>query len=199
MKKFGALKLTLIGILGFAIGAVFFFPWNAVCDYVMAKGLSVAAENGIYGTVQDNYTEGFLDREFVYRGVQADFPVFRLTSREIHVNPAVFSTIFKAAPTASLTFGRGEITPVTRQKLEWNSGAANVSVKSGIMSVRDIEFTGKFSARGFVEFSAETGKISRANLTLKVPEDMDRAIQMLGTTGMLPVSKIRSGEWKVEK
>ena len=199
MKKLSAWKLTLLGIAGFALGAVLFLPWDALCGYVMSKGLSVAAENGIYGVVQDNYTEGLLDKEFIYRGVQADFPVFRFSSREIRVNPAVISTIFKAAPTASLTFGRGEIVPVTRQKLEWNSGSANVSLKGGVISVSDIEFAGKFSARGFVDISAETGKISRANLTLKVPEDLDRAMKMLGTSGMLPVSKLRAGEWKVEK
>jgi len=192
-------KYVLAGLAGLAAGIILFAPWDSLADYAVARGLARAAENGIYGVVREVGTEGLIDKEFVCRGLQLDFPVFRVAADDMSVNPAVLHALFTGRPEASVTFGRGELVPVTRQKLEWNSGSASVSVRNGVVSLSDIEFTGKFSARGFLDFSTETNRITRANLTVKVPEDMDRALQMLGGSGMLPISKVRAGEWKVER
>ena len=192
-------KPILAALAGLAAGTFLFLPWNQLADYAVVRGLDRAAQNGIYGVVRETGTEGFFDRQLVCRGVQLDFPVFRFTAREVSVDPALLSTLLSRTPAASVTFGRGELTPVTRQKLEWNSGTADVSVKNGVVSLSNIEFTGKFSARGFLDFSLESKRIARANLTVKVPEDLDRALQMLAGGGVLPLSKIRAGEWKVSR
>lgn len=50
-----------------------------------------------------------------------------------------------------------------------------------------------------MDFSTETGKISRAKMVLKVPVEMDRALQMVQAGGLLPLSQTAPGEWKVER
>ena len=199
MRFLKAWKPLLIGLAGFIAGIFLFLPWDSFADYAVVRGLERAAENGIYGVVRETDTEGFFNRVFVCRDIQLDFPVFRFVAREMSVDPAMLGTLLSRTPAASVSFGRGELTPVTRQKLEWNSGYADVSVKNGVVSLSNIEFTGKFSAHGFLDFSTESRRIMRANLTVKVPEDMDRALQMLGSGGVLPLSKIRAGEWKVSR
>lgn len=199
MKLVNSLKLVLIAVVGFIIGVLIFFPWQSLGDYIMSRGLAVAAENGIYASVEDSYTEGVIDKVIVYRRVTADFPVFRLSAGEISINPAFISSLLTGKLSCSIKLGRGEIMPVTRQKLEWSSGSASISVEKEIISVRDIEFLGKFSARGFFEISTQTGRIARANMVLHIPQEMDRAFEMLGKSGMVPVNKVKSGEWKVER
>ncbi len=199
MKIITSLKLASIATLGFILGIVLFFPWQSIGDYVMSRGLAVAAENGIYATVEGCDAEGLIDKEFVYQSITADFPVFRFSVGEIRVNPAFISSILSRKFSCSVKLGRGEIMPVTRQKLEWTSASAAIFVEKEFISVRDIAFFGNFSARGFFEISRETGQILRANMVLHLPEDMDRAFEMLSRSGMVPLTKIKTGEWKVER
>ncbi len=199
MKFKHYLRLALYTLLGFLLAGFLFFPWDAIGDCLMARGLAVAAKNGIYAAVGSNFTQGIADKEFVYQKVTADFPVFRFSASQMTVNPEILRTLVAAKPSCTIEFGRGEIIPVTRQKLEWVSGAAEISVSNGIISVSEIDFKGKLSANGFLEISMETGRMSRANMTLKVPTEMDRALEMLGGSGVMPITKIKAGEWKVER
>lgn len=199
MKPLSAWKSILTGITGFLLGLWLFFPWNALCDYSAAAGLRLAAENGIYASIQSNTTDGIFNKAFVYNGIQADFPVFRAFVRELRVEPSVISSLSSGELKCAVTFGRGELVPVTRQKLEWQSGGATITLGKDSAAVSDIDVKGKFSASGFIEISKATGKLSRAALTLKIPPEMDRAMQLLGTSGMIPVRKIGDGEWMVER
>lgn len=52
MKAIKNWKILLIGLAGFSVGIILFMPWNALNDYIMAKGLERAAENGIYASVR---------------------------------------------------------------------------------------------------------------------------------------------------
>ena len=198
MKSIKTLKTLLIGLAGFVLGAILFMPWNAVNDYIMAKGLERAAENGIYASVRSCETDGLFDKQFIYRGITADFPVFRFVTSDITVDPYILKTL-ASSPSSTVEIGRGYILPVTRQKLEWTSGTAKISVSGTTISATEINFTGKFSVAGFMDFSTDTGKISRAKMTLKVPAELDRALQMVQAGGLLPLSQTGPGEWKVER
>jgi len=190
-------KAIIAIIIGLLTGAVIFFPWQELSSLAMAKGFDVAAKNGIYASVRGNSCEGVLDKSFVYNGLTIDFPLFRFYTNELRVDPEMISSLLHHDARASIEFGSGEITPVTRQKLEWNGGSANVTAGSDSISVSDIDIRGKVSASGYVEISRASGRMSHARLTLKVPSEMDRAMQMLGSSGMFSVSKIKDGEWRI--
>ncbi|MCE5202224.1 MAG: hypothetical protein LLF78_06915 [Synergistaceae bacterium] len=199
MKPFRRSILILCGILGFFVGLLIFLPFDAVCDYLMVKVLGRAAENGIYASVQYHSAEGIFNKEFVCRGIQADFPVFRFSSSEVRIAPSFIRSLLSGSRICTVSTGRGDMVSVMRQKLEWTEGKADVAVDDDKVSISNIELNGNFSVRGFIEFSAATGVMEHANLMIKVPGEMDRALQMLGSGGMIPISRIKEGEWKVEK
>ncbi|MCC8177647.1 MAG: hypothetical protein LIO38_00805, partial [Cloacibacillus sp.] len=87
----------------------------------------------------------------------------------------------------------------TRQALEWNGGTADISLTPQSLMVENIAFTGKTSVTGFAELSRETGKLTRAKMLLKVPAELDRALEMAGKMGMVPLTKVKSGEWRIER
>ena len=192
-------KLALSGILGLILGIQLFFPWGAVGDYIMAKTIAGAAENGIYATVQKSFARGILDKELIYLGLQADFPVFRADIKEVAVDPLLLHSIVTATPSCSVTLGRGTIKPVTGRELEWKSGTAYVSAGKTTVYIKDIELKGDFSAEGFMEISRENGTIVHAKLAIKVPEEMDRPLQMLSAAGIIRASRVKTGEWKIER
>lgn len=199
MRRSSVVKIALSCLAGLAVGMLVFFPWRSVGDYAAAKGLATAASNGVYASIQSYSSDGLFDKQFMYRGVIADFPVFRFSAGDVVVDPLMLRSILKFTPTCTVKLGKGEIIPLTRQKLAWKSGSMNVALGKDTVSITEIWLTGDFSARGFLEVSKETGKIARANLTLKVPADMDRALEIFGSNGILPLTKIRDGEWKVER
>jgi hypothetical protein len=194
LKNWKAIAAVIAGLL---IGTVLFFPWKELSSMVLAEGFDVAAKNGIYASVKESSCEGILDKNFVYNGLTIDFPLFRFYTSELSVDPGMISSLLHHDVRAAVNLGRGEITPVTRQKLEWTEGSVNVTAGRDSVSVSDIDIRGKVSVSGYMEISRANGKISHARLTLKVPAEMDRAIQMLGSSGMFSVSKIKDGEWRI--
>lgn len=199
MIRSKALKYAAYLIAGLFLGFFLFFPWNSLCDYCMTMGLGNLSANGIYGVVRSNECQGMFDKIFTYKGISVDFPAFRVTIREIQLDPSVLKTIFTISPSCRITLGRGNFTPVTRQKVQWNSGEAKVRLKNGVLYIEEIQFLGDFAASGAISFSAQNHNIVNANLTVKLPAEMDRPMQLIAGSGVLPITKISSGEWRIRK
>ncbi|MEG1912637.1 MAG: type II secretion system protein GspN [Cloacibacillus sp.] len=195
----GVIKKILAVVAGLLAALLLFFPWDTLASFVFAAGARVAAENGIYATAASSETSGIFSKSFTYGGLKADFPVFRVTTRELTVTPNIISSVFSATKSCSISTGKGSIIPVTRQAMEWNSGAADISVTAESIIIQNIAFTGKTSISGFVEISRATSKMTRAKVLLKVPQELDRMLNIVGMTGMLPLSRIKDGEWRIER
>ena len=190
---------ALVLTAGIIMGLLLFFPWNNASETLLSVASRVMADNGIFVTVKDSEVSGVFSKNFTYRGINADFPVFRITLREATLTPSIISSLFSGKRSCHITVGRGSLVPVTRQPLEWNSGEAELTLTQEGLLLEDISFTGKTSITGFMEISRVTMKIARAKLLLKVQPELDRVLEMISRTGMLPLSKIKNGEWRIER
>ena len=197
MRK--VLRNTAVTVLGLLCGLLAFFPWQPLAGTAASTAASVAAENGIFLTVAGSEVSGLFSKSFTYRGVNADFPVFRFSAGEISITPAILSSLFSPTKSCRLAMGRGSVVPVTRQAFEWNGGTADVSLTPQSLMIENIAFTGKTAVTGFAELSRETGKLTRAKMLIKVPAELDRALEMAGKMGMAPLTKVKSGEWRIER
>ncbi|MDD7648590.1 type II secretion system protein GspN [Cloacibacillus porcorum] len=197
------MKKTLRGaaavIAGLFCGLLVFFPWSSLAGTSASMAMSAAAENGIFLTVASSGVSGLFSKSFIYNGVNADFPVFRFSAGEVTFTPSIISSLFSQTKSCRLEMGRGSLVPVTRQALEWNGGTADISLTPQSLMIENIAFTGKTSVTGFAELSRETGKLTRAKMLLKVPAELDRALEMAGKMGMVPLTKVKSGEWRIER
>jgi len=199
MNHLRILKLTLSGIAGFLIGIILFFPWGSAGDSIIAKALAVAAENGIYATVGKNLVRGTVDKELVCLGIQAELPVLRLYIKEASANPMLLRSIFTAVPSFTVMFEKSTVKPFAGKELECRSGTAVVSLDGGTAYIKDIKLDGDFSVKGFIELSTETGIIRSAKLMIRIPEEMDKTLQMLSSAGIVHAVRVRPGEWDVER
>ena len=197
MRK--ALRNTALTLLGLFCGLLIFFPWQPLAESAASMAASVAAENGIFLTAAASEVSGLFSKSFTYRGVNADFPVFRFSTGEITLTPAILSSLFSPAKSCRLVMGRGSVVPVTRQAFEWNGGTADISLTPQSLMIENIAFTGKTAVTGFAELSRETGKLTRAKMLIKVPAELDRALEMAGKMGMAPLTKVKGGEWRIER
>ncbi len=197
MKK--NLLRAAAALAGLIIGIAIFFPWNALGSSLFAFAAKEAASRGVYVTASSSEVSGLFKKNFSYKGVNADLPVARASLRDVSVEPDILSSLLSGEKSAQLTFGRGSLVPVTRQPIEWNSGSASVRVTENTVIVEDISFTGPTSVSGSAEISPSAMRLVRARLLVKAPPELDRMFEMLRMTNMLPLKKIKEGEWRIER
>lgn len=197
MKK--NLLRAAAALAGLIIGIAIFFPWDALGSSLFAFAAKEAASRGVYVTASSSEVSGLFKKNFSYKGVNADLPVARASLREVSVEPDILSSLLSGEKSARLTFGRGSLVPVTRQPVEWNSGSASVRVTENTIIVEDISFTGPTSVSGSAEISPSAMRLVRARLLVKTPPELDRMFEMLRMTNMLPLKKVKEGEWRIER
>ncbi|WP_294194003.1 type II secretion system protein GspN [uncultured Cloacibacillus sp.] len=197
MKK--NLLRAAAALAGLIIGIAIFFPWDALGSSLFAFAAKEAASRGVYVTASSSEVSGLFKKNFSYKGVNADLPVARASLREVSVEPDILSSLLSGEKSARLTFGRGSLVPVTRQPVEWNSGSASVRVTENTIIVEDISFTGPTSVSGSAEISPSAMRLVRARLLVKAPPELDRMFEMLRMTNMLPLKKVKEGEWRIER
>ena len=197
MKK--NLLRAAAALAGLIIGIAIFFPWDALGSSLFAFAAKEAASRGVYVTASSSEVSGLFKKNFAYKGVNADLPVARASLREVSVEPDILSSLLSGEKSARLTFGRGSLVPVTRQPVEWNSGSASVRVTENTIIVEDISFTGPTSVSGSAEISPSAMRLVRARLLVKTPPELDRMFEMLRMTNMLPLKKVKEGEWRIER
>ena len=197
MKK--NLLRAAAAIAGLIIGIVIFFPWDALAPALFAFAAREAASRGVYITASSSETSGLVKKNFSYKGVNADLPVARARLSELSVEPDILSSLLSGEKSARLTFGRGSIVPVTRQPLEWNSGSAELRVTRDSVIVENISFTGPAAISGSAEISTSAMRLVRARLLVKAPPELDRMFEMLRMAKILPLEKIKEGEWRITR
>lgn len=197
MKK--NLLRAAAALAGLIIGIAIFFPWDALGSSLFAFAAKEAASRGVYVTASSSEVSGLFKKNFSYKGVNADLPVARASLRDVSVEPDILSSLLSGEKSAQLTFGRGSLVPVTRQPIEWNSGSASVRVTENTIIVEDISFTGPTSVSGSAEISPSAMRLVRARLLVKAPPELDRMFEMLRMTNMLPLKKVKEGEWRIER
>ncbi len=113
-------------------------------------------------------------------------PAVSITVNEARVDPMILKSLISASKTGTLSFGSGEITTLTRQKLKMDLGKANISSDGETLYLDDLTLDGDVSAKGSINISTDTGKIVAADMTASFPHEFDRALQMLSNMQVLP-------------
>lgn len=186
-------------LAGLITGIIIFFPWDTLASSLFAFAAKEAAPRGVYLAASSSETSGIFEKTFIFRGVTADLPVARASLREVGVAPDIPASLLSGEKRARLTFGRGSVVPVTRQTIEWNSGSAGVRVTADRVIIEDVSFTGPTSVSGSAEISISAMRFERARLLVKAPPELDRMFEMLRMTNMLPLKKVKEGEWRIER
>ncbi len=126
-------------------------------------------------------------------------PAVSITVNEARVDPMILKSLISASKTGTLSFGSGEITTLTRQKLKMDLRKANISSDGETLYLDDLTLDDDVSAKGSINISTDTGKIVAADMTASFPHEFDRALQMLSNMQVLPLTKISSGEWRISR
>ncbi|MBQ9881760.1 MAG: hypothetical protein IJM42_04005 [Synergistes sp.] len=196
MKKLAAAAALISGII---CGLLFFLPWDTAAVTAADTAAARAAEKGVYITVSSAAAEGFIPKSFRYRDVTADLPMLRITLSEALIRPMMTASLLSRGLKCGVETGRGSIVTLTRQPMEWRSGSAMITLSDGTVKLDDIAFVGSTSLSGSAELSSSDGSLVKASLLLKSEPEIDRALEMAKNMGMLRLTKVKPGEWRIEK
>lgn len=197
MKKY--LWPAAAAFAGLIIGIFIFFPWNTLGSALLSIAAGEAASRGIFLTASSSEVSGVLSKTFFYRGITADLPAARVTVSGAGIEPALLSSLTSGGAKAHITFGRGSVVPVTRQAIEWDGGEADVFVTQESVAVSGISFTGPTSLSGSLEIRRASMTLAACRLTVKAPPELDGMFEMLRMANLLPLKKIKEGEWRIER
>ena len=191
--------IVAAGIAGLFIGIVLLFPLDIAAEYAADSAAAAAAEKNIWLSYGEIEAEGILNKNIICKKISVDTAVLSLRASDIRTDPMVFASLLSLSKTAGIFIGKGDVAVITGQRLKWNSASAKIRVKGDSLSLSDIAMTGDIIARGYAYISRSTGKISRADVTVRFSPELDTFAVMLSDMNILPMTRIASGEWRITK
>lgn len=191
--------IVAAGIAGLFIGIVLLFPLDIAAEYAADSAAAAAAEKNIWLSYGEIEAEGILNKNIICKKISVDTAVLSLRASDIRTDLMVFASLLSLSKTAGIFIGKGDVAVITGQRLKWNSASAKIRVKGDSLSLSDIAMTGDIIARGHAYISRSTGKISRADVTVRFSPELDPFAVMLSGMNILPMTRIASGEWRITK
>lgn len=188
--------ITLFVIAGFIAGIYLLFPTKAILDNVIADKSLQLAEKNSYLTVRNTTVDNMMTKHCTVHGLRVEMSTAGIEVDRIEFTPAITS-LFTGGVKAHVVTGRGSITLITRQKITWNRCTFDIKVNDSVIEIKDINVTGELKARGTLLISRRTGKIIKSEMTLTVPEELDKTLSMVERTKLMPLRKNSPGMWKV--
>lgn len=190
-------RKALFAIIGFIIGIFVFMPRTEIARYAAMRCFRAAAEKNVFVTAE-SISGGTILPKAILNGVNADGAAFAMNASRIEISPKWIKTIVSRSGAANLEIGKGEIMTPLGQKLQWSGGSAELFVEDGKIRLENINLNGRFSAQGSLELPRSGGKVS-ANLTVKVPQELERAFEAAASFNIGGISKVGGGRWRIAR
>ena len=198
-KKTIAISLSSL-IAGIVIGIYLFFPWVKIAEAFYYAAANKAARNGVYMTVNAIDCAGWIKKEFSYRGISAETPAARVNVSEIKVTPKITS-LLGGRKQLNMAIGSGTFIPAIGESIGWTSGAAAVSFEGREIGVSDLSLAGDISVAGraAIDASKNIPQLKDTDLLIRAPEKFDTLFSFVRMAKIVPVEKVKDGEWRIRK
>ncbi|MDD4835987.1 MAG: hypothetical protein PHU72_02615 [Dethiosulfovibrio sp.] len=194
MKKVrSVITLTLALIVGLLVGARAFLPWEEIAELAFLK-LSSRAPSSITLRSDEFFVRGLIPspgvKDFEVKSFMGAVKIGSLS-----VTPVVVGSLTRLAPTVKVKMERSVAT-VGGGAISFD-GEMILSLRSGRLSVEDIDITGGLVAKGYLDISLETSKIIKADMTLKGPNELDGVFS--AASAMMPLKRGSDGVWSLKR
>ena len=182
-------------VLVFLLGLWGFFPWDGASNLILARLGLKAAEKGTVVSASSLEIEGAFAPRFTLRGLRV-----KTSFAEAHCREAALDLfpggILLGAARASLTLDRGALILPDRQEARWSEGSARFEITPSDLTLADLRMGGGFSAEGSLILDLPEGKPRAWDLSLKVPDPLDRTMNMVQY--LVPLKRTAPGTWRTQ-
>lgn len=185
-------------LTGLICAAMIFFPWDTFARATAARVTKAAADNGIWLTTRGFEVNGTFTKNFVLRSVKADLQLMRFGADEVTITQTLLSALFPTDKKFHVQMGRGALIPVMQVPLEWDRGSADALITDDLLRIENISITGKISVMGTAEFSRTRSTLTRVKMLIRVPPEIERTLDAAAKMRVMPLRKVKDGEWRLE-
>ncbi len=194
MKKVRcAIMLTLALIFGLLVGVRAFLPWEEMAELAFLK-LSSRAPAGITLRSDGFFVQGLIPSPGV-KGLEVKSFMGVVKIGSLKVTPVLIGSLFRLAPTVKIEMERS-VAMVGGGNTSFG-GEMVLSLRAGILSVTDVNITGGLAVQGYLDISLDTSKISKADMTLKSPKELEGVFS--AASAMMPLKLGSDGVWSLKR
>ena len=173
------------------------FPWDSALKYGLTEAGSRAAARGLVLAVRTSSASGGLEPFFRCGDLRFGHPLGGLEVMRCEARLKPFESVLARGVALDVRLGSGRFETMTGQTLAWERGTLSLILRPDVVRLEDLDLAGELTAKGRLEFSPSSRRIVRAMVDLGTPQASDGMMQAL--TAFLPLKKVKSGEWRLER
>ena len=106
-------------------------------------------------------------------------------------------SIIQFSPVISISFTDGKLLLPGGNEAEMRTGNVEVSLKNGILLLKNLKSTGELSLDGNIAIDLNGVKIDNADLMIRPPEKIEPSLDLMKV--MLPLTQESQGIWRLKR
>ncbi len=198
MKKRLILLLALpLALLLFLGTFLWYLPWESALGYGLMEAENVAASRGVALTCDSHSAEDHLQPLFRCGGLRVRHPLGGIELIRASARFRPLASVLNRSVVLDVTMGPGRFETMTGQSMAWDEGRCSLKLRPDHIEIDGLNMKGSLSAKGSLAISPGRSRITRAMVDIKTPAEADAMMQAL--TAFLPLKRVKSGEWRLER
>ncbi|MDR3353660.1 MAG: hypothetical protein LBO21_01325 [Synergistaceae bacterium] len=195
-------------LASFTVTAWFLGPWESAGIYALDTIRLRAAQNGIFMTYQGIEKSGGLTPTFSVNSLDAENRFAKLSLSGVSIKLLPWSSLLARGGSCFVEFGGGEIDTIVGKKLNIDGGRVRLTASGSLLTSSNVRIGGDINVTGGVVYDMSTRSVMGSSLLLKVPEDIDSALNLMVSSslkgGDTPsvgryIESSSPGEWRIKQ
>ena len=196
MKFFKALIKVLIFIVGTLISLWLFTPWGKIGEYAVLSAERTVTSKG-FNTQHSSVSGSWKGPNIIINDFSSKMALGGGQFKTLSFSPSFLKTIIQFSPVVSVSFTGGTLSFPGGNDADIGSGNFEVSLKNGILLLRNLKNTGELSLDGSIAIDINGSKIDNADLLIKSPEKIEQSLNSM--KAMLPLTQESKGQWRLKR
>jgi len=197
LKFFKVLMKAFIFIVGLLVSLWVFMPWGKIGEYAVLSAERIATSRGIVNARHTSVSGSWRGPTIRINDFTARNALGGGEFKVLSLSPSFMQSIIQFSPVVSVSFTGAKLLLPGGNETGMDSGKVDLSLKKGILLLKNLKSTGELSFEGFVAIDTNGNKIETADLMIKPPQKIEPALNLMKT--MLPLTQESTGQWRLKR
>jgi len=187
---------TFVFIVGLTVSLWIFMPWGKIGEYAVLSAEKIASSRGLntrHTSVSGSWKGPTININDFIAKIALGGGEFKVLS----LSPSFMQSIIQFSPVVSVSFTGAKLSLPGVNDVGIDSGKVDLSLKNGILLLKNLRSTGELSFEGFVAIDISGAKIDTADLMIKPPQKIESSLNLM--KNMLPLTQESPGQWRLKR
>lgn len=171
-------------------------PWGKIGEYAVLSAEKIATSKG-FNTQHSSVSGSWKGPNIKVNDFTSKMIFGGGEFKTLDFSPSLIKSIIQFSPVISVSFTGGKLSFPGGNDADIGSGNVEVSLKNGILLLRNIKNTGELLLDGNIAIDINGARIDNADLLIKSPEKIEQSLNSMKT--MLPLTQESKGQWRLRR